>query len=143
MRWILLSMLVLAIAAGCKKDKEPVRYFEVGMRLNGGADDWRDTAFVVATSNQQVLNAVDAELAKPIADRKKLVSGKLKKGSGGYNKNAGFTFNWHLEDWTLTDLTIELIDGRPYSDVELHNSYWMDTVKSFGSWGSYIKKEIK
>lgn len=142
MRTILLALLVLTMAASCKKDKDaPLRYFEVGMKTNPA--DWRDSSFVAATNDPQLLIQIEAELNKPVAQRK-IVAGPLVAGSGGYNKNAGHTFNWRLDEreWKLTDLTAEIMDGRPYSDVELNLAYYKDTVKGYGSWGSYIKKEI-
>jgi hypothetical protein len=142
MRWIIMLAMVFTVAAACNKnDDKPLRYFEVGLKTT--PDDWRDSAYVVATSNAQLLTLVEAELNKPLHQRK-IIAGDLAAGSAGYNKNAGHPFNWHLKEnkWELTDLTIEIIDGRPYSDVEVNINYWLDTVKRFGPWGSYIKREI-
>jgi hypothetical protein len=47
-----------------------------------------------------------------------------------------------MHDWHLTDLSIEIYDGRPYSDLDKSPAYWFDTVKRFSPWNSYIKKEI-
>jgi hypothetical protein len=143
MRLISIALMVLMITASCrKKDSEaPLRYFEVGMKTD--PVDWRDSSFVAATNNPQLLIQIEAELNKPLAQRK-IIAGPLLAGSGGYNKNAGHTFNWRLDEskWTLTDVTAEIMDGRPYSDVELNLAYFKDTVKGYGSWGSYIKKEL-
>lgn len=142
MKWIITLAMALTIAAACnKKNDKPLRYFEIGLKTS--PDDWRDSSFVVATNNAQLLTQVEAELTKPLNQRK-IIAGDLVRGSGGYNKNAGHSFNWHLNEnkWQLTDMTIEIVDGRPYSDVEVNINYWMDTVKRFGPWGSYIKKEI-
>lgn len=142
MKWIFMLTITLAAAISCKKDDNgPLRYFEVG--INSNPSDWRDTSFVVATNNKQLLKQVEDELLKPV-DERRLVVGKLKEGSRGYNKNAGHVFNWHFDegDWQLADFTAEVMDGLPYTDVEVNHAYWMDTVKRFGSWGSYVKREI-
>lgn len=134
--------IMFAVAMSCKKDDErPLRYFEVG--INSNLSDWRDTSFVVATRNKQLLTQIEEELGKPLNQRK-LVTGKLVEGSGGYNKNASHVFNWHFDeqDWQLADFTAEVIDGLPYTDVHVNHKYWMDTVGRFGSWGSYVKREI-
>ena len=136
-------LLVIVLAAGaCKKNTPPpFRYFEIG--LNNNSPEWRDTSFVVATANEQLLTQIEAQLALPV-DQRKIVIGKLVKGSGGYNKNATHSFKWHFkeDEWELTDFTIEISDGRPYSDVDLSINYWLETVERFSPWSSYIKKEI-
>ena len=126
----------------CWDDKDrKMRYYEIG--LNSNAKDWRDTTFVVATANPELIEAVNAQLSLPIAQRK-IINGKLVRGNGGYNKNATHEFKWRIkeDDWTLTDLSIEIYDGRPYNDIDLNMDYWMDTMKRFSPWSSYIKREI-
>jgi hypothetical protein len=145
MRSILFGLMVLTMSTSChkKKDNEPsLRYFEVGMKVINPVD-WRDSSFVIATNDPQLLAKVEEELNKPVADRK-IVTGGLLPGSAGYNRNADHVFNWHMEEntWTFAEVTIELIDGRPYSDVELYSAYWLGTVKRYGAWPSYLKKEI-
>src|SRR5688572_30817678 len=122
--------LVLIMISSCKKDSgfnpDPEwRFFEVAIR-NASTDDWRDSAFVVATKDAALLQKIEAQLALPEADRKKIVAGKLARGNGGYNKNAGHSFKWRIQedDWDIVDLTIELSDGRPYSDVDVNIDYW-------------------
>ena len=82
-----------------------------------------------------MLQKIEAQLALPVDDRQ-IVLGNLVAGSGGYNKNATHEFKWHIkeDDWQLVDMTIEIYDGRPYSDVDLHYNYWMQTVKRFSPW---------
>lgn len=142
MRSLLIILMVVTTTVSCKKTKEvSLRYFEVGLKTDPA--DWRDSNFVVATNNAQLLDEIEAELNKPVAQRR-LVAGPLLAGSGGYNRNATHEFNWRLDEqqWKLTDFTAEIMDGRPYSDVELHLNYFKDTVKGYGAWGSYIKKEL-
>jgi hypothetical protein len=146
-RSMLLPLLALAIFAlgSCRKEKdadpEQYQYYEVG--FSSPKADWRDTAFVVRTTNQQLIQQIQAQLSQP-ASARKLIVGTLVSGSGGYNKNASHEFKWHLkeDDWQLADVTIEIYDGRPYSDVDVDLSYWLGTVKRFGPWGSYIKRKL-
>ncbi len=74
-----------------------------------------------------------------------MVFGTLAPGSGRYNKNATHEFKWHFkeDEWQLAEITIEIYDGRPHSDVDADTSYWLQTVKKFSPWGSYVKKKIK
>lgn len=146
---IIAGICVLFSLAAFSCDKESFapdpewRYFEVGIK-NANPENWRDSSFVVATKNAAVLQKIEAQLALPVADRTKIVAGKLAAGNGNYNKNATHNFKWRIleNDWDLVDLTIELSDGRPYSDVDVNNEYWMKSVKRYTPWGSYIKREI-
>lgn len=143
---IMISLCLLLVACDkeiCWDDKDgKMHYYEIG--LDNGAKDWRDTSFVVATNNPQLIDAVNAQLSLPVTQRK-IVIGRLVRGNGGYNKNASHSFKWRFkeDDWTLTDVSIEIYDGRPYNDVDLNTDYWMDTMKRFSPWSSYIKREIK
>ncbi|HEU4554772.1 MAG TPA: hypothetical protein VFS25_18130 [Chitinophaga sp.] len=143
------ALLLLPLFA-CKKDNAPAplhyHYYEVGMRNDAAANwQWQDTAFVVAVAdtNTTLIAEINAQLALPADQRNKIVAGTLVAGDGGYNTNASHHFKWHLDenDWQLTNMTIELSDGLPYTDVDMHYSYWMERVKRFTPWASYIKKE--
>jgi hypothetical protein len=91
-----------------------------------------------------LIRQIEAQLALPV-DQRKIVIGSLVKGSGGYNKTGAHEFKWRFreDDWQLTDLSIEIYDGRPHSDVDLQIDYWIDTVKRFSPWSSYIKREVR
>jgi hypothetical protein len=135
--------LPLFMIYSCKKDSAaaPLHYYEVG--FNGNAANWRDSSFVIATSNVSLISQIEAQLSLPVVQRK-IVNGLLVSGNGGYNKNSSHSFKWRFkeDDWQLTDLSIEIYDGRAYSDVDTDINYWLNTVKRFAPWGSYIKKEI-
>lgn len=149
MKRILAGICFLFImVSSCKKDSDfnpdpEWRFFEVAIR-NASPDNWRDSSFVVATKNAALLQKIEAQLALPEANRTKIVAGKLAKGNGGYNANSTHSFKWRIQedDWDLVDLTIELSDGRPHSDVDVNFDYWMKSVKRYTPWGSYIKREI-
>ena len=144
----ILCLVLMITAFRCEKDasfpQDPEwRYFEVGIR-DVNTENWRDSSFVVATKNPAVLERIAAQLALPVAERNKHVAGGLAKGHGGYNKNSSHYFSWHLkeDDWDLVDVSVEVTDGRPYTDVDRNYAYWMNTLKRFTPWGSYIKREI-
>lgn len=95
--------------------------------------------FIIAASDEALLEMADAQLLLPVDQRSKFISGGLAPGNGGFNA----PWSWHIpeNEWSLVDNSIELCDGRP-SDIENNLSYWLDTVKSFCPWGSYIEREI-
>jgi hypothetical protein len=145
-RLLLPFIVFLFFALGaCEKDKNPPEggytYYEVGFQST--SSDWRDTSFVVRTKSQQIIQQIETQLTLPVEQRQ-LVVGALVEGSGGYNYNASHEFKWHFkeDDWNLADMTIEIYDGKPYTDVDLDFSYWLNTVKRFGAWGSYIKRKL-
>jgi hypothetical protein len=136
-------VMVLLVSGSCKKESNKnLRYFEVARR-DAPAADWRDNSFVIATSDPKLIDQALQQIALPTAQRR-LVNGRLVQGSGGYNTNQSYTFKWHFDekDWQLTDLSIEIYDGRPYSDIDLHLDYWLDSVKRFAPWGYSIRQEI-
>ena len=140
---VIVSLIGISLLAGCKKnDNGPLRYFEVG--IVDTPADWKDSSFIIATSNPQVIEQALAQINLPVAQRK-ILNGAIARGNGGYNKNATHSFQWHFRenDWHLTNFSIEIYDGRPYSDLDLQIDYWVDTVKRFSPWNSYIKREIK
>lgn len=138
---VFVSALIIFLISCSKKNDKPLRYFEVG--ISSQQENWRDTSFVVATSNEQLLAKIAEQLMKPIAQRQ-IVTGELVKGNGGYNKNASHSFGWRFKEdnWSLTDMSIEIYDGRAYSDLDLYPDYWFNQMKRFAPWSSYIKREI-
>lgn len=144
-RLLLLVVTTLAITS-CHKETcqtgDEFTYYEVGFDYN--TPDWRDTAFVVRTTNPQLILQCDAELAKPVAERK-IVFGNLLEGSGGYNKNGSHEFLWRFGDnnWSLVDVTVEIYDGKPHADIDQNLQYWLTTVKKYGSWASFIRTKLR
>jgi hypothetical protein len=57
-----------------KGNKSALRYFEVGTKSK--PTEWRDTSFVVATSNPRLISVIEAQLKMPIAKRN-MITGKL------------------------------------------------------------------
>ena len=146
MKMLKYAVVVLLLATvSCKKESSPIdnlRYFEIGRREPVG--EWRDNSFIIATANPQVVQQALQQLELPI-EKRRLVNGRLIKGDGGYNGTQAHTFKWHFDeyDWQFTDMSIEIYDGRPYTDIDRNLGYWLDTVKRFAPWGYCIKQEIK
>jgi hypothetical protein len=140
---ICIAFVLLFMIYSCKKETATgeLHYYEVGVK--GDVAEWRDSSFIVATNNNSLVAKIDAQLLLPV-DQRQIVNGQLVAGNGGYNKNASHQFKWHFkeDDWSLADLSIEIYDGRPYSDLDIDTDYWLNTVKRFAPWGSYIKREI-
>jgi len=135
---VCLSLMLLS----CRKEHGNSRhYFEVG--FTQATADWRDSSFVIATSDAVLIDEVNAQLALPVIQRK-IIVGTVVSGNGGYNRNEGHAFTWRIkeDDWSLADVSIEIYDGRPYSDLDWHRNYWIDTIKRFGPWSSYIRREV-
>ncbi|MES1226244.1 MAG: hypothetical protein ABUT20_62790 [Bacteroidota bacterium] len=138
-----LGIIMCAAIFACKKQSSAtgLHYYEIGTKTP--PPDWRDSIFIVATGNAGLVAEINQQLALPVAQRK-MVSGKLVAGSGGYNKNAGHEFAWHFKEdnWQLAELSAEIYDGRPYSDLDIDIHYWLDTVERFAPWQAYIKREV-
>ena len=64
-----------------------------------------------------------------------VVSGELVPGDGGFN--AGWGWHWDPESVHVSDMAIELCDGRP-SMVEADLGYWIDTVQQYCPWGAKV-----
>ena len=136
-------LLFLTFSVACKKDcSSKLTFYEVGM--TGDYKNWRDTSFIVATKDENLIKEINAQLKLPVEERR-MVIGKLEAGSAGYNRNATHEFKWHFKenDWHLTDMTVEIYDGRPHSDVDADTTYWLNTMTRFAPWSSYIKRKLK
>ena len=119
------------------------RCFLFGMRVPPENADWRDTAFVACASNPGLIQEVLDELTKPLSDRRH-ISGPIAAGDGGHNFNGPHHFAWHFvpDQWSLAEISIELCDGRPYSDVEQNLQYWLYQVGRFCPWSSAPLREV-
>jgi hypothetical protein len=147
MKMLKYAVVVLLLATvSCKKEttKDNLRYFEIARREStAGTSEWRDNSFIVATSNTLIIQLAQQQLDLPI-EKRRIVNGRLLKGDGGYNATQSHNFKWHFDedDWQFTDLSVEIYDGRPYTDIDRNLNYWLDTVKRFAPWGYCIKREI-
>ena len=125
MKRYLAALALVALAACSDSGTEPGDMATFTVQVSG-------EQFKVKVEGQAAIAAMQARLD---AGSTGVISGKLVRGSGGFNTGWG----WHLEPSTVTapDLAIELCDGRP-SMVQADLDYWMDSVKQFCPWGARV-----
>jgi len=137
---ILILLISFSFVLGCGSSGDDVpqppaeRKFLFGIRShNKGEQD-----FVAFSSRPEVISKVLKELGKPVSERTLMINGAIDRGNDG-NRN----WSWHFkpDDWDLAEISVEVCDGLP-SDVEKDIDYWVDTVKRFCPWDSFVKKEI-
>jgi len=138
MKKILLLLIVLLPTIASAQ----MRCYQFGM--HGTFPDWRDTSCIACTGDLALMSVIQTQLALPVAQRDKHISGNIAGGDAGVNHNGSHNFLWHFipGEWGLADLSAELCDGRPYTDVDLDTNYWIHTVQYFCPWSSYVQKEI-
>lgn len=102
-------------------------------------DTTHEETFVVATSDPEVIEKVEAQLAKPKEERKLHINGVIARGEQNYNPG----YPWHFVEgeWALAELSAEVCDGRP-SSVSEDLDYWVDEVGRFCPWSSRVKREV-
>ncbi|HEY9176462.1 MAG TPA: T9SS type A sorting domain-containing protein [Flavipsychrobacter sp.] len=112
--------------------------------LDNQSPDWRDTSCVACTSDPAVIADVTNQLNKPRLERNRHINGTIVAGNALVNKNASHSFLWHFKvnEWALSDFSMEVCDGRPYSDVDADTAYWLNTVRAFCPWLSMVAEEL-
>ncbi len=117
------------------------RYFR--FKVDFGHGNWQDTSVIAAASDTSLINAVLAEMQKPMLHRK-FITGPIEYGDGRHNYNASHIFNWHFvpDQWNLADFDIEACDGCPYTDLDGNTVYWVDTIGSFCPWSGIPVQEV-
>ncbi|HEY8358201.1 MAG TPA: hypothetical protein VIL30_12140 [Ramlibacter sp.] len=137
-----IRLLGLALAACCSlvacgggndADSQPEQTTFV-FRMHGmsASEEFRAT-----TASPEVTAQARAQLFLPVAERRMFANGKILAGDGGENPG----WNWHFDGFELAEMSIELCDARP-SMVEADLAYWLQTVKQFCPWGSYVYAEL-
>ncbi len=119
-----------------------VKCYRFSLVLQG--TDWRDTSCVACTSDPYVIADVNNQLSKQFADRNKHINGAIAPGNASVNKNAHYNFLWHFKvnEWSLREMSMEVCDGRPYSDIDLDTAYWFNTIGFFCPWTSIVAEEL-
>lgn len=135
---ILLPFILISLSLA---NAQTTRYFQFTTECGHG--NWQDTAFVAATSDQDVIDAVLANIALPIEERQ-FISGPIDYGNGGVNHNANHWFLWHFtpNEWSLADFAIEVCDGCPYTDVDADTAYWVGNLGQFCPWSGKPVREV-
>lgn len=134
-------ILMLPFCFSTELSAQETRYFQ--FRAFCGGDEWRDTSFVAAATNADLINAVLAEIERPF-DQRKFIIGDIAAGDGGFNFNADFRFNWHFvpDQWQLAEVAVEVCDGCPYTNVHKESDIWLNNVGFFCPWTSKPVQEI-
>jgi len=111
---------------------EELRYFEFVHTETSGT-------FIAATSDPEVLNAIESQLSKPPEERGRFIAGPITRGDAGYNDQ----HPWHFVEgeWTLVETAIEACDGAP-AYVDTHVDYFVDEVGRYCPWSSRVRKEV-
>ncbi len=132
---------ILSLGFGPDLSAQETRYFQ--FRAFCGGDDWRDTSFVAAATNADLINMVLAEMERPFEERKFII-GDIAEGDGGFNTNADFRFNWHFvpDQWQLAEVAVEVCDGCPFTNVHQDPDLWQNNVGFFCPWTSKPAREI-
>lgn len=132
-----LSMLFFSVSSAAQE----TRYFQ--FRTFCGGDNWQDTSFVAAATNEDLINMVLSEIERPF-DQRKFIIGDIAEGDGGHNFNGDFRFNWHFvpDEWLLTEVAVEVCDGCPFSNVHQEPDLWQNNVGFFCPWSSKPVREI-
>ncbi len=93
--------------------------------------------FRIRSSSQTFIAAARAQLSLPEPQRLLFPNGGIASGNGGVN----LAWSWHFTNASLTEIAIELCDGRP-SMVEADLNYWLNTVRSFCPASAYVYAEL-
>lgn len=134
---VLLSAIIISAETYAQ-----VKCYRFSLVLQG--TDWRDTSCVACTSDPDVIADVNSQLSKQFADRNKHINGAITAGNASVNKNAHYNFLWHFKvnEWSLREMSMEVCDGRPYSDIDLDTAYWFNTIGFFCPWTSIVAEEL-
>jgi Secretion system C-terminal sorting domain len=138
------SLVVFSGLAGSPEVAGQTHYYEVGMnREDSPPTEWRDSSFIVAASSPALVAQCDSQLALNVSLRQS-VFGRPTLGNGGFNHNGSYWFHWcfPVDSFSFSDASIEICNGRPYSDVDLNLSYWVTSVKCYQSNPLVLKREV-
>lgn len=136
----LLAVLCAVVAACGGSDGEaapppPQGAVSFVFRLRGLQDA---EEFPVSSTSPEFIAEARAQLSLPPERRTLFAAGPIAAGDGGHN----FGWSWHISSPSLVEVAIELCDGTP-SMVEADLDYWLDTVKTFCPWSSYVYAEVQ
>lgn len=135
MRSIFMATLAVVLLTSCGGGSERQEAVTFAFRLHGlpSSEEFRATI-----SSPEVIALARSQIRLPQSERRLFAVGSIRPGNGGHNGDWG----WHFSEVNLTELAIELCDGRP-SMVQADLDYWLNTVKSFCPWSSYVYAEVQ
>jgi hypothetical protein len=94
--------------------------------------------FLIIATRRALIDTVRAEMQLNVKNRHH-ISGPLRRANPGENP----PWSWSIppDGWSVAEFSIELCDGRA-SMVERDLDYWLNTVKRFCPWHSYIRDTL-
>lgn len=139
--WRLTSLLIFMLGTSKNLSAQTMRYFE--FKANCTSCPWQDTSFIACTNDQALIDTVLNEIMLP-ENQRRLLNGPIAYGNGGFNHNGSHWFLWHHipNQWSLTEIAMEVCDGRPFSDVDANPTVWIDTIGYFCPWTSFPTREV-
>jgi hypothetical protein len=133
---ILAAFVVSVLLAACGGEDEKASSGVVFVfRLHGFP---ASQEFRARTESADVIAAARQQLKLPVEERRMFAIGPIEAGNGGYNLD----WRWHFRDFALAEMAIELCDGTPEL-LEQDLGYWLNTVKTFCPWASYVHAELE
>ncbi len=135
----ILLMTFFSIFSACSStsgdDDDQTKYYEFTH-----ADQEVDYSIVAKTSDPDVIQKVEEELARPFNERNLHINGDIESGNGDHNNN----WSWHFvpDEWDLVEISAEVCDGRPQF-VEDELDYWLEDVGYFCPWSSRVAGEVQ
>lgn len=131
---ILSFAAIWMLLGGCGEspsESDPGVVYEVSVEGNQSIETFR-----IRLEDPQLISEAEQLLT---SGQRRNVSGTLQRGDGGFNA----PYPWHMTPATVgfPEATIELCDGRP-SEIAKDLDYWMNTVKQYCPWGSWISHRV-
>lgn len=93
------------------------------------------------TSDPNVIETVESELAKPLESRTKHINGDIARTPSGCDVNPGWDWYFIGNSWALADISVEVCDGNP-EYVEENLDYFVDNLGQFCPWSSRVLREV-
>jgi len=128
---LLVSLFVMGITACESSDPNPTVEFRFL--------DSDKASLYASTSDPDLIAKAQAELGRPLDQRRLSINGKISRGDDGHHTG----WRWHFvpDEWDLVEMSIELCDGTG-AMVEKNLDYWIDKVGRFCPWGSRVVEAI-
>lgn len=143
--YYLLLLFTLSLFASCNNEDDPApectlapaadaRFFEF-QHISSGK------TFIAWTTESNVLEKVDAQLALSLENRNMHINGPIARlPEGCMDINEGWSWYHVPNEWDLADFSIEVCDGNP--DYVEENLDEFIRIGSYCPWGSRVLREI-
>ncbi len=131
------SIILLVCATSSALSAQPPSYFKISLHGHEGEPAYE---YLVKAERDDLIGECRDQLSMPVEERRLHINGALDYGNGGFNR----PWSWHIvpDEWVLAEMSIELCDGIPQF-VESDLQYWVETVRYYCCWSSYIGQEME